>query len=105
VSDLDVFGAAGGSARDRGRNAAGSVFGNDYARYADGARGAQNRADVLRIFKMIENDYRRVLVGLNRRENFLETDIRIARRFQRDALVVPEARKFIELIALHRADH
>ena len=81
MSDLNVFGAAGGSARDRRRNAASSIFGNDYARYADGARGAQNRTDILRIFEVIENDYRRVLVSFNRRENFLETDIRIARRF------------------------
>ena len=54
---------------------------------------------------MVEHYDEGVLVVFRRMDDVLDADVRIARRLERNALVVAEARELVELVAFHRADH
>ena len=96
--------AACGGADRCGRYAARAVLGYDDARSPDGACRAQYRTDVLRVLEMVEYDDERIFVLFDGCKELVEADLRIARGLEGDALVVPEARELVQLVALHRSD-
>lgn len=98
MTDLKVFGCAGGSfdnGRENGRHPLG---GEENSGVAEGFSAAQDSSYILGIFDIVEKE-KVILV-----EEFFERYVRVGPRLEHDALMLPLAAELLELAPVGRLD-
>jgi hypothetical protein len=99
-----VLGGAGRGANRRGRDAGRAVFRQHDRRHAGRIGRAEQRADILRVFDVIENQHHGVGILFDVVRHLIERNVRIPAGAHRHALVVAALAALVQLVALRRPE-